>query len=398
MPRNAITQARTSVPKAQNKNQYSNAISNAYFNKINLTVTDDTTPTPNGGLADTLTATATGGFCYFTRTIASSIVGNYLTIAMWVKKGTSRYVWLLGGGSDRFCIFDLQTGTFSSFVNAPQNSVANIVAEDDGYRIYFAFLINAFNQNIGLGLTNSATVANASVTGETVIAGEVQTVEGNWPGQFVPTEGAVVNTGAIRSTIHAPQNEITYSEQLDHASWGKYGATVTPNTTNGPDGILKADTITSTTTGGYSYVAKGATVPLGTFYTVSGWVNKGTSRYCWLLGGASTQFAIFDLDTGLFKTYFGPVTGETVTHSIEPREGGYDISFTLRAFTTTPVIGIGMTNSPSAPNFSVTGETVIATELQLNNKNWPGTYSKTEATIIDQGGQRNILLTTRTSI
>jgi len=94
----------------------------------------------------------------------------------------------------------------------------------------------------------------------------------------------------------AATNIVLRAKRFDNASWTKGAATVTPNSVNGPDGLLTADTLTADGTNATHNMYQAATCVAETVYTMYVDVKAGTEDTVVLFEGLATAArATFDL-------------------------------------------------------------------------------------------------------
>ena len=107
---------------------------------------------------------------------------------------------------------------------------------------------------------------------------------------------------------NVPYNLLTYSEQFNDISWTKTASTITPNSTNAPNGTLTADTFSGDgLSAGHLIGSTISTIyTIGTTYTFSCYVKKNTNNFIQLtLGSAAfgtNSYANFDLNNGTLGT------------------------------------------------------------------------------------------------
>ena len=121
-------------------------------------------------------------------------------------------------------------------------------------------------------------------------------------------------------------NILTFSEQIDNASWGKTNTTVQKNVIIAPDGTNTADKLVENTTNGLHIFAKGVGTISGN-YTVSCFV-KAAERYkgyIQLLGNENAA-AFFNLN-------LGTITGGPGTNTITPYPNGWYRITSTQTFT-----------------------------------------------------------------
>lgn len=126
-----------------------------------------------------------------------------------------------------------------------------------------------------------------------------------------PTLNATVSAGAtsaVLANVRNGVNLLVYSRAFDNAAWvSGNGATVTPNTTDAPLGVLSADTITDASNTLTSYVRETITVPDDTatytgslfIYKTSGGTSPTVLVQFLLAGGTGVATSVrINTDTG----------------------------------------------------------------------------------------------------
>ena len=121
---------------------------------------------------------------------------------------------------------------------------------------------------------------------------------------FTRTSSATfVGSNGLIQTTPQSVNLLTYTQEFDNIAWTKAAVTVTANSTTAPDGTSTADTLVETVATSAHTTLEGATVPnAATAFSV--YLKKGTGATApnWVqlyTGGVSTQYANFNLDTGV---------------------------------------------------------------------------------------------------
>lgn len=142
------------------------------------------------------------------------------------------------------------------------------------------------------------------------IAGGSDTARRNYNPATLAFEGLYVEPAAT--------NLITYSEQINDASWSKTAATVTANSAGAPTGATTADTLTATAGSSSGHTAYKTIGSGPTSLAASCHLKQGAARYCSLLAqGSASNYWIavtVDLQSGTV-TQTGQSNG-TITSSV----------------------------------------------------------------------------------
>ena len=119
-------------------------------------------------------------------------------------------------------------------------------------------------------------------------------------------------------------NLLTYSQQANNGIWTKVNASVTPDTVNGPDGLLSADTITAAA-GTSAKAITQAGGSSGVQQTYTAYIKAGTHNFIQLWHGAAASiYANFNVATGAIGT-----VGANATAAVSgPVNGFYRIAIT----------------------------------------------------------------------
>ena len=175
-------------PQRSNLVTYSESFDNAAWSKFSVTVSANTSVSPDGSAnADTLTTSAAGGKLYRSFT---STAGSY-TLSVFVKKGTSSTAFLNfydGSISEYVCetVFNLNNGTFTGAVGG------SAFITDYGNGFWRIGIIDTLGSSaaseISIGLSTTTT-GNAFIYGAQLEAGAYAT-------SYIPTLGASVTRGA----------------------------------------------------------------------------------------------------------------------------------------------------------------------------------------------------------
>jgi hypothetical protein len=348
---------------------YSEQFDNAYWTKSSTTITANTTISPNG-LQDADTAVfSSNGQIY--RAISSNAVNTFST---YVKKGTNRYfsIQLETISVVYRAIYDLDTTTVT-FTGT--NTSASITDEGNGW--FRVSVVNTTSDAIAY-TTIQAASSGTSVSGGsgTFYIWGAQLVEGSTAKDYQKTETRLniprldYSNGTCPSLLVEPQrtNLFQYSEQFDNVYWNKNNVSIVANSLVAPNGTTAADTMTSSGTTSFTYIATSSLV--GT-YTLSFYAKKGTSDYCWVyLNGYD---AIFNLNTGAYVT---SISNAPQSYNIENvGNGWFRVSITQANPSIDSVSGIGVATSNSFNG--VVGSNIYLWGAQLELGNYATSYIPT---------------------
>ena len=219
----------------------------------------------------------------------------------------------------------------------------------------------------------------------------VQITGGKIGGVDVSAIASAVLTGEETDTINSSANLVlrgggvnlfTYSDQFDNAAWTKTSATVTANATTAPDGTTTADKLVEAAATAFRAIEESAALTAQA-YTQAWYVKAAERNIVQLLwsGGASTNFANFDLSAGTVTA--GTYTTATIT---PVGNGWYRITLTSTCAAGSYSAILSPQTSPSAARAaSYTGDGTSGLFLwgvQLVPGTSPGPYTKTTAQAI----------------
>ena len=281
--------------------QYSQEFDNVVWNKVDTTITANTTVSPIGVQdADTMSVTGTTSRVIAPNTLTT---GTY-TISVWMRV-------LSGSGTMRF----------------------NLTI--DGVNTNVIFSPTTQWQRFTTTFTVSTTA--------TLVAFRAQTFVGNvaiWGAQLVQGTSALdyffttdrldvpridYSLGGCPTLLLEPQrtNLILQSSFFDNASWSKTNSSIAVNTTTSPSGELDADSFIGNGTAAVTHsIQQSRSVTNGTVYTFSFYAKKNTNNFIQVLG-SSTGFGVnnwanFDLNLGVVGS-----RGTLSTSSIESVGNGW---------------------------------------------------------------------------
>ena len=190
----------------------------------------------------------------------------------------------------------------------------------------------------------------------------------------VPGVHKIQPTSASREALDARVNLLTYSEQFDNAAWTKLRATVTANSTVGPDGQNTADSLLDTAVSGTHVAiqtitkAASSVAYIASVYAKKDVRDQGELRVSDQSGNGVR--CAFNLTTGAIGTFVAFGTGFTATSSqIEALGSGwYRIVFSVTTNAATTV-GHEVYVADATGNTSYTGTGagffVVGADLRL---------------------------------
>lgn len=178
-------------------------------------------------------------------------------------------------------------------------------------------------------------------------------------------------------------NYVLYSQQIDHASWTKGGATITANAIAAPNGASTADTITedTATSEHYTYNNLFTAFANGVVYTSSIFVKAGTVRYIAVRGACSydgtlVAWCVLDTDTG---TIVGTSGANTTNYVIDWGGGWFRVVMVQTNIGANGTMVVAANDGATAPannaytgrSFAGTSRTFYAWQAQIIAGNHP---------------------------
>jgi hypothetical protein len=257
--------------------------------------------------------------------IEDSSTGNHLTrqfptvyglttLSVYAKAGSRDFVYLRGVQSSANVIawFNLSTGTVGM---VQTNGTGKIESVGNGwYRcsLTVANFQSPFELYVGLSNADNVTGYTGNGTGNILIQ-NFQYETGDIATAYIPTTTAAVSVGPVSNVPRLdylgstcprlnlePQrtNLVTFSEQMDNASWIKLNGSVTANTAVSPDGYTNADKFVPNTTSGVhalrSNIFNQSAIASHSWFVKADGYSKIAVRESELVG----NYASFNLSTG----------------------------------------------------------------------------------------------------
>jgi hypothetical protein len=228
---------------------------------------------------------------------------------------------------------------------------ASLIVTPNGYKAgtLYSVIPNTTLGDLDVTRATTATRVNSS--------GLIESVASNVP-------RLDYTNGSCPSILVEPQrtNLFNYSEQFDNAYWTKVSSSIIANSIVSPDGLTSADKLTATGTS-IPCVYKDST--LSGSYTISAYVKKGTSNYCWLY--LHSISAIFNIDNGTI------VSGSNATIN-SVGNGWYRVTLTA-TLSTTDIDCIGVSDGTSING--ITGQYIYIWGAQLEAGSYATSYIPT---------------------
>jgi len=272
----AITASRTNLLLR------SEEFDNASWNSIAgaRSITANAIASPDGTItADTVTADGTSATHFISQTVTLAAI-TY-TYSIYAKAGTNSFAQMrvFNAFGGMFANFNLTTGVTGTVGNASGSApTSSIQALPNGwYRCSMVFTsVAATSSGISVIITSSASVGGGEINSlsTSVHLWGAQLEAGSTATEYIPTTTApvTVNTTESLGLLVEEQrtNLLLRSEEIDNASWGKTGSSVTADTTTAPDGTSTADKLVEdTSTGGHVVLQSVAGLADSTTFTAS---------------------------------------------------------------------------------------------------------------------------------
>lgn len=320
--------SRTARATVQNLLTYSEQLDNAAWTKTNSSITANTDIDPYTGnqTLDTITASANSN-AYVLQGFSGGNLSYPYSLSAVVKAGTEPKVGIGDGGAIQ-ANFDLSNGTWISNVGAVLGYGIQPLGNST-YRIWVTGILQYKRALVYVG--GNLDAAN----GKTIIVGDTQVVQANWPGPYAQAVAAAVNPtsnirnvaqptalvnklvdGDMEATNAAPAATDLDMELADTSAWTAFQATLSKQAGARTGGTGSRILRVAANGAGFGYASQANGLINGRTYRITGWFRgDGVNAYPVLYGGG-TQYA-----TGTTSNtwqYFDVVATQTTNNSLNP--------------------------------------------------------------------------------
>lgn len=314
----------------QNRFQYSDDPTNAYWAKTNVTFGSGGIAPDGASQAIAAYETAANGQHNVYRTHTDLIPGRTYTFSTFVKKYSgTRSVLLVAANDYNGVYFDLDTGALQAY-NALSNPAYKYGYKDVGNGWWFLWVTY-----VASAATESSRLEPAaSLGGTSIVVGStsnafaywgIQHTESNGPTARVATTVSAVNDGAPRWQL--PAQNTAPSTDFTVAGWVKANVANPTAAGVGPEGqtayLLASSSAAAVEHILYAgYTDPGSSIGVyGRVVTNSCYVKAGNSNYAFLRNGTSNTSVCFDLVNGTVSAY--QIAVDMVGSGIEPAGNGW---------------------------------------------------------------------------
>ena len=261
--------------------QYSEQFDNAFWNKVNVTISANSTTAPDGTLtADSLIAT-TANSQHRTDFSITGTGGTIYTYSCYAKANQYSRI-QLRTGNDSTCNFNLSSGTVTSTAGTATATIENV--GNGWYRCIVSQIRTSSSTmfsriNILDNADSNSFVGNGT---DGLYIWGAQLVEGSTALPYQKTETRLniprldYSNGTCPSLLVEPQrtNLILQSSSFDNAAWIKAQSTITANSTISPSGIQDADKLKNDATNNIHQLSQALSLNASTTYAFSFFAKK----------------------------------------------------------------------------------------------------------------------------
>jgi hypothetical protein len=192
-------------PSRSNLVQYSEAFDNAYWNKLNVTVSANQSVAPDGTTSADLVYPTTSGANRLIEKFVPATTGQVWTSSFFVKASGFNWV-LIYAPNLATCWFNASTGVFGTVAG---NVTARVLGQVNGFwRISLTGTLGANNAYFYAGVadSNGSDTATASGTNGIFLWG-AQLEQGSYPTSYIPTQGSI-GTRVSDTSLQTPPDGI----------------------------------------------------------------------------------------------------------------------------------------------------------------------------------------------
>jgi hypothetical protein len=370
---------------------YSEEFGNINWNKILLTITPNTTTSPDGTTsADTLNIgvdASPARHRLVSNTTTTQTIGTTYTGTFYLKKASQRWVQIIGNigySSGVWANFDIENGVIGN--TGGVDTTATIENVGNGwYRCRVSGVATATSTTgfelLAINNTNGGRYPSyQSLVEESVcFVWGAQTEVGSTATEYIPTTTSIrtkfagitqdgssasniprldYSNGSCPSILVEPQrtNLALRSQEFDNAAWSKINATVTANTIVSPDGTQNADKFVENNGTGTKWIYNVPTVISGSAYTYSIFAKKGERDFIYINGYSNGNFrAWFNLNTGTIGATDAGVSAKIENYG----NGWYKCSVTFTAAIGVQFYLLGVSNANNVENYTGDGTSGI---------------------------------------
>jgi hypothetical protein len=346
----------TTTKAEENLTQYSNNFANAYWSKVDVTVTEGATAPDGSATAATMQATINGDPTQAVYHLMDPVPQIGASVSVYAKEGTTEFFSLQAATASPNALFNLSTGAVLHHASC----TATITSVGNGwYRCALENLTGAGNyiimSPVGSDIgTGDAWGNNDAQSGDNVLIWGVQLENNSSPTAYTATGGSPIVkyqptlqtaasgearfdhdpvTGESKGLLieESRTNLVTYSEDFAVSAWLKGGSSVQADNIVAPDGALYNDnTIRENSSYTEHLIYNGNSSPLGTndTFTMSVFAKNGAispRRYLGLRNNnlSSGAMAVFDLQEGTVTDTNATGNYSVIATSIEDVGNGW---------------------------------------------------------------------------
>lgn len=276
------------------------------WTKSNLTITDNSTLSPDGSMTGALVVEGTNSGLKFLMSPLYGKVGTIHTASFFIKKNTRNWAYLTfgwDGAGDRAAYFDLENGVIGNIEGGVSPAILDI--GNGWYRCSITGIMQNSAPRVFISMaTGNGTRSYIGDGVSSIYIWGAQLVEGTEPKRYYPTTNRLnipridYSNGIQPGILLEPQrtNLIVRSEEFDNVSWGKTNASVISNAIISPSGLMDGDKLVENDTLNIHniYVFTGGTE----LRTNSIFVKAGErSRFILWAGASGYMFDLVNLTT-----------------------------------------------------------------------------------------------------